>query len=183
MAEAKTKKSYHLGTGNNGLLRIVKAGKMPPEVMQRFFHKWIPTAFDLFGTDNSSSAHWAYVWGLKGRYDERENPTNGAEPDKSKLNEMARNLYRQEIVKLVERLNMFIPERERQLKVPDLKFNRRIGMYAHQQLNVDGQPLDAAKYPAYLESVLPRPEDVARVHDIEKEPNWIEPKKADSLQQ
>src|SRR5213080_4034712 len=59
--------SYHLGTGNNGLLRIVKAGRMPPEVIQRFFYKWIPTAFDLFGTDNSSSAHWAYVWGLKGR--------------------------------------------------------------------------------------------------------------------
>jgi benzoyl-CoA 2,3-dioxygenase component B len=175
--------SYHLGTGNNGLLRIVKAGKMPPEVIQRFFCKWIPTAFDLFGTDNSSSAHWAYVWGLKGRYDEREHTNGGAEPDKSKLNEMARNLYRQEIVKLVERLNMFIPERERQLKVPDLKFNRRIGMYAHQHFTVDGQPLDGAKYPAYLESVLPRPEDIAVVHDIEKEPDWIEPKKADSLQQ
>jgi hypothetical protein len=34
-----------------------------------------------------------------------------------------------------------------------------------------------------LASVLPRPEDVATVHDIEKEPDWIEPKKADSLQQ
>jgi hypothetical protein len=92
-------------------------------------------------------------------------------------------LYRQEIVKLVERLNMFIPERERQLKVPDLKFNRRIGVYAHQHYTVDGEPLDAAKYPAYLASVLPRPEDVATVHDIEKEPGWIEAKKADSLQQ
>ena len=141
------------------------------------------SAFDLFGTDNSSSAHWAYVWGLKGRYDERENPTNGAEPDKSKLNEMARGLYRQEIVKLVERLNMFIPERERQLKVPDLKFNRRIGMYAHQHFTVDGEPLDAAHYPAYLEGMLPRPEDIAVVHDIEKEPGWIEAKKADRLQQ
>src|SRR5256885_3540155 len=176
--------SFHLGAGNNGLLRMVSAGKMPLEVIQRFFYKWIPTAFDLFGTDNSSSAHWAYVWGLKGRYDERESPTNGAaEPDKSKLNEMARNLYRQEIVKLVHRLNMFIPERDRQLKVPDLKFNRRIGMYAHQKYAVDGQPLDDAKYAAYLESVLPRPEDIAIVHDIEKEPDWIEPKKADSLSQ
>ena len=45
--------SFHLGTGNNGLLRIVKAGKIPPEIMQRYFNKWIPTAFDLFGTDNS----------------------------------------------------------------------------------------------------------------------------------
>ena len=42
--------------------------------MQRYFNKWVPTAFDLFGTDNSSSsAHWAYVWGLKGRFDERDN--------------------------------------------------------------------------------------------------------------
>ena len=64
--------SFHLGTGNNGLLRILRAGRVPPEVMQRYFNKWVPTAFDLFGTDNSSSAHWAYVWGLKGRFDERE---------------------------------------------------------------------------------------------------------------
>jgi len=173
--------SFHLGTGNNGLLRIVKAGKMPAEVIQRFFYKWIPTAFDLFGTDNSSSAHWAYVWGLKGRYDERENPA--ADPDKAHLNEMSRGLYRQEIVKLVDRLNMFIPERERQLKVPDLKFNRKIGMYAHQPHTVDGVPLAAEKQKDYLASVLPRPEDIQLVHDIEKEPDWIEPKKADSLQQ
>jgi benzoyl-CoA 2,3-dioxygenase component B len=173
--------SFHLGTGNNGLLRIVKAGKMPPEVIQRFFYKWIPTAFDLFGTDNSSSAHWAYVWGLKGRYDERDNSI--VDPDKSKLNEYARGLYRQEIVKLLERLNMFIPERERWLKVPELKFNRRIGVYAHQHFTVDGVPMDADKYPAYRTAMLPRPEDIALVHDIEKEPDWIESKKADSLLQ
>src|SRR5437762_6929500 len=70
MSPMLKEESFHLGTGNNGLLRIVKAGKMPPEVIQRFFYKWIPTAFDLFGTDNSSSAHWAYVWGLKGRRSE-----------------------------------------------------------------------------------------------------------------
>jgi hypothetical protein len=172
--------SFHLGTGNNGLLRIVKAGKMPPEVIQRFFYKWIPTAFDLFGTDNSSSAHWAYVWGLKGRYDERD---SSIEADKTKLNELSRGLYRQEIVKLVERLNMFIPDRERWLKVPSLQFNRRIGMYGHQCFTVDGEPIDADKYAAYRESVLPRPEDITLVHDIEKEQGWIEPKKADSLLQ
>lgn len=49
--------SYHLGTGNNGLLRIVRAGRIPPEIIQRYFNKWVPTAFDLFGTDSSSSAH------------------------------------------------------------------------------------------------------------------------------
>ena len=171
--------SFHLGTGNNGLLRIVKAGKMPPEVIQRFFHKWIPTAFDLFGTDNSSSAHWAYVWGLKGRYDERD---NAAKPDESKLNEHSRELYRQEITKLIERLNLFIPERERQLKVPDIKFNRKIGLYAHKMFTVEGEPIDdPRRYGEYLKTVLPQPEHFAIVHDIEKEPDWIEPKKADSL--
>ena len=151
---------------------------MPPEVIQRFFYKWIPTAFDLFGTDASSSAHWAYVWGLKGRYDERENQ---AEADKQKLNEASRGLYRQEIVKLVERLNMFIADKDRWLKVPELKFNRRIGQYARQHWTVDGEEIGAEQYAAYLQNVLPRPEDIALVHDIEKEPDWIEPKKADTL--
>lgn len=86
-------------------------------------------------------------------------------------------------MKLVERLNLFISERERWLRVPDLKFNRRIGMYAHQKFTVDGEPISPERYPAYLESVLPRAEDIALVHDIEKEPDWIEPKKADSLLQ
>ncbi len=179
MSPMLKEESFHLGTGNNGLLRIVKAGKMPPELIQRFFYKWIPTAFDLFGTDNSSSAQWAYIWGLKGRYDERDNTL---EPDKSRLNEHSRELYRQEISKLVERLNMFIPERERQLRVPVIQFNRKIGTYARQRFTVDGQPIDdAARYEAYLASVLPQPSDYARVHDLEKEPDWIEAKKADSL--
>jgi hypothetical protein len=148
-------------------------------VMQRFFYKWIPTAFDLFGTDESSSAHWAYVWGLKGRYDERETQ---AQPDKSTLNEHSRELYRQEIAQLVQRLNMFIPERERQLKIPDVKFNRRIGKYARQLYTVEGDAIDdPTKYQEYLKTVLPQPEHYRIVHDIEKEPGWIEPKKADSL--
>src|SRR5438874_5932846 len=171
--------SFHLGAGNNGLLRMVSAGKMPLAVIQRFFYKWIPTAFDLFGTDNSSSAHWAYVWGLKGRYDERENPT---EADRAHLNEYGRELYRQEIVHMVNRLNRFIPERERQLRVPDTKFNRKIGVYGHQLYTVDGAPLDdPVKYQEYLKAVLPQPEHYTMVHDIEKQPGWIEPKKADSL--
>src|SRR5437870_4976232 len=107
--------SYHLGTGNNGLLRIVKAGKMPPEVIQRFFYKWIPTAFDLFGTDNSSSAHWAYVWGLKGRYDERENPTNGggAERAKTRWNGSRRIRNRKQEASWARGPTLSVPDRRR----------------------------------------------------------------------
>ncbi len=169
--------SYHLGTGNSGLLRVVKAGKIEPELMQKFFNKWVPTAFDLFGTDRSSSAHWAYVWGLKGRFDERENPMD---PDKSQLNDLARHLYREECVRLVDRLNDYIPDHDRWLMVPDIKFNRRIGQYAHQYYTVDGDPMSPERYPTYLASVTPGPDDYRQLHDLTKDGDWIEPRKVAS---
>ena len=64
--------SFHLGTGSNGLRRIIKAGVIPQDMLQRYMNKWVSTAHDLFGVDSSSSAHWAYVWGIKGRWDERK---------------------------------------------------------------------------------------------------------------
>src|SRR5215510_14218776 len=81
---------YHLLTGHTGLSRVIKAGKMPIEVIQRHINKWYSVALDLFGVDNSSSASWFYVWGLKGRYDEGASQ----EPfDRDKLNEFARQHY------------------------------------------------------------------------------------------
>ena len=150
---------------------------VPPELIQRYFNKWVPTAFDLFGTDNSSCAHWAYVWGLKGRFDERENPETA---DKAQLNDLARRLYRDECVRLVDRLNDYIPDRERWLKIPDIKFNRRIGVYGHQHYDVDGEPVSAERYPAYLASVLPRKEEYDSIHALSKEPGWIEARKVSS---
>lgn len=166
--------SFHLGTGNNGLLRILRAGRVPPEVMQRYFNKWVPTAFDLFGTDNSSSAHWAYVWGLKGRFDEREAPDAA---NIAHLNEASRELYRQEITRLVQRLNTVIPDRDRHLVVPDIKFNRKIGLYARQCFTVTGEPVSPEGYKAYLTSVLPNDADRTLLRDLLDEPDWIELRK------
>jgi benzoyl-CoA 2,3-dioxygenase component B len=163
--------SYHLGTGNHGLMRIIKAGRVPPEVMQRFFNKWVPTAFDLFGTDNSSSAHWAYVWGLKGRFDERDNPTPA---DQARLNELSRELYRQECARLVDRLNIHISDRDRWLKLPDFKFNRKIGQYAHQFYDLEGNDVSPGRYEAYLESVLPSQSDYELLQGLMKDGDWIE---------
>ncbi len=165
--------SYHLGTGNSGLLRIIKSGRVPPEVMQRFFNKWVPTAFDLFGTDQSSSAHWAYVWGLKGRFDERENPKDA---DKGNLNHRSRSLYREECIRLVDRLNKYIPDRDRWLTIPHLEFNRNIGQWAHQHYDVDGNPVSPDRYPAYLASMTPSKEDYDLIGTVSKEPDWIEPR-------
>ena len=75
-------------------------------LLQKYINKWLSTAYDLFGKDSSSSAEWFYVWGLKGRYDEAKQP---AEPDKAHLNELSRDLYRQEVDKLLESISRLLP--------------------------------------------------------------------------
>lgn len=169
--------SFHLGTGNNGLQRIIKARRIPTQVMQRYFNKWVSTAFDLFGTDNSSSAQWAYTWGLKGRFDERSNPQT---PEPARLNEYARELYRQEVQGLIDRLNLHVADDEPKLKIPSVKFNRRIGQYNGMTFTVDGEPMEHEKYAAYVSSVTPTMEDRELLRGIFKENDWIAPKKSDS---
>jgi benzoyl-CoA 2,3-epoxidase subunit B len=166
--------SFHLGTGNNGLRRIVQAGKIPVPTLQRYYNKWLPTSFDLFGTDHSSSAQWAYVWGLKGRYNERDAAN---EADKERLNEASRELYRQEVQKLTDSLNKLIPQDEPKLVVPDLKFNRQIGAHKGKFSTVTGEPLTAEEFEEYLPSVLPSEVDKEALRSIMKEKDWIVPKK------
>ena len=79
--------SFHMGTGITGLRRIAKAGVIPAEIQQKFYNKWISGSLDLFGTDHSGSAQWAYTWGIKGRVDEDK---TGDPVDKESLNERAR---------------------------------------------------------------------------------------------
>jgi benzoyl-CoA 2,3-epoxidase subunit B len=165
--------SFHLGTGNNGLHRIVKAGMVPIPVIQRYFNKWLPTSFDLFGTDHSSSAHWSYVWGLKGRYDER---SAGAEAQKENLNDSARKLYYQEVLKLTETINKLIPEEQQKIVVPDLKFHRQIGEFAGKYFDVFGNPMTREEFDAYLPTVLPTDSDRELLADIFREKDWIVPK-------
>ena len=168
--------SYHLGTGNNGLMRIIKAGRIPTDIMQRYFNKWVSTAFDLFGTDNSSSAQWAYIWGLKGRFDERTNPQV---PEHGRLNEYARELYRQEVEGLIDRLNQHVPDDQPKLRIPSVKFNRRIGQYKGQTNTIEGEPMAPDKYKEYVASVTPTAQDREFLRDVFRENDWILPKKGD----
>ncbi|MBZ5561456.1 MAG: phenylacetate-CoA oxygenase subunit PaaI [Acidobacteriia bacterium] len=171
--------NFHLGTGNNGLMRIVKAGRIPSPIIQRYFNKWLPGSYDLFGTDHSSSAHWSYVWGLKGRYNER---AAGDQADKDRLNDLARQLYYQEVLKLTEGLNRHIPEEQPKLQVPDLKFNRHIGEHAGKHYNLGGEPLTAEEYEKYLPSVMPSAEDEKALDAIFKERGCIVPKKEEEFE-
>ena len=162
--------AYHLAQGNIGLMRIVKAGKIPFPIIQKYFNKWLSTAFDLFGQDESSSAHWAYLWGLKGRYDEHlyDEPA-----DMSKLNELSRTTFFKEVTALVDALNQKVPEDQPKLRIPDDKFRRNIGQYAGMTYSLDGNLLSQEDYAKHLKEVMPSNADDEYVINLEKEKGWI----------
>ena len=161
---------FHMFTGNTGLTRIVRAGKIPPPIVQKYFNKWLSTAYDLFGTDHSSSAHWAYVWGLKGRYDEHEAKRPA---DKELLNDLARNHYMAECQKLIDALNQFLLPNQPRFRAPDLKFHRSIGEFAGKPYSVTGELLSPEAYGKHLAEVLPTPKDERLLDDIFKEKDWV----------
>lgn len=165
--------SFHLGVGHDGLQRILQAGKLPVALVQKFLNKWVPTAYDLFGTDHSGSAHWGYVWSLKGRYDEER---NSLPADREHLNETARDLYRAEITALTERLNRSILAGQPRLRLPDITFHRRIGTYAGEPYSVTGERLSPEAYTAHLTEVLPQPADIALLEALTKTADWLTPK-------
>ncbi|MBV8893145.1 MAG: phenylacetate-CoA oxygenase subunit PaaI [Acidobacteria bacterium] len=164
--------AFHMGTGNDGLKRIVQAGRIPGWLIQKYLNKWISSSYDLFGTDHSSSAHWAYVWGLKGRYDE---PQNQTEPDLDDLNDYNRHLYHKEVAGLIERFNSVLKPGEPKLYAPDIKFNRAIGKYKEQKFHAKtGEPLDDKAYEQHLAEYMPSPADKKLLLEIiANEKSWI----------
>ena len=170
--------SFHLGTGSNGLRRIIKAGIIPLDMLQRYMNKWVATAHDLFGTDSSTSAHWAYVWGVKGRWDERKKQDGSIEVDKEVLNEESRGHYHEEIVNEVEKLNGHLPEDcGLTLLVPHENFHRDIGAFGGKNCYTDGRLFEGSdeEYAAYLLTVMPTAEDEEALKELFKQP-WVEDK-------
>jgi benzoyl-CoA 2,3-dioxygenase component B len=167
--------AFHMGTGNDGLRRVVEAGVVPGWLIQKYLNKWISESYDLFGTDHSSSAHWAYVWGIKGRYDE---PKNATEPDLDDVNDYNRNLYRDEVASLIARFNNVLKPDEPRLYAPHIQFNRAIGRWAGQKFHPQtGEPVEDKVYEQQIGEWLPSAADKKLLLDIlGAEKKWIVPK-------
>jgi benzoyl-CoA 2,3-epoxidase subunit B len=167
--------AFHMGTGDNGLRRVVEAGVVPGWLIQKYLNKWISESYDLFGTDHSSSAHWAYVWGIKGRYDE---PKNQNAPDLDDINDYNRQLYHDEVAGLVARFNTALKLGEKKLYAPHIKFNRTIGRWAGQKFHPEiGEPVQEKEYEQQISEWLPGPADKKLLLEIiGNEKKWIAPK-------
>src|SRR5574337_882150 len=164
--------AFHMGTGNDGLRRVVEAGVVPRWLIQKYLNKWISSSYDLFGTDHSSSAHWAYVWGIKGRYDE---PQNAQAPDLDDVNDYNRKLYHDEVAGLIARFNNVLKPSEPRLYAPHIQFNRSIGRWAGQKFHPQtGQPVEDKVYEQGLPDWLPAAKDKKLLLDIlGSEKKWI----------
>lgn len=163
--------AFHLFTGQSGLARIIKAGKIPLSILQKYLYKWLSTGYDLFGKDRSSAAARFYRWGFKGRFDE----ATAKEPPKDldMLNEEARVLYYKEDCEIIESFNRLIPEGQPKLRAPDMKFNRQIGDHAGKFYSVEGKPLSETEFQTHLGEVLPSAEDQKVLEPIFKAGNWM----------
>ncbi len=161
---------FHLLTGHTGLTRVIRAGKIPIDILQRHVNKWYSVALDLFGVDNSSSAAWFYAWGLKGRYDEG---TSEEAADRDRLNDMARVHYTAEMTGLMDALNKLIPEDQPKLRLPDERFHRSIGAHAEKRVSTAGEELSAEAYASHLAESLPTAAVKARLAYIFKDKDWV----------
>ena len=166
--------SFHLGTGSNGLRRIIKAGVVPLDMLQRYINKWVSTAHDLFGVDESSSAHWAYVWGIKGRWDERKKLDADIEVSKETLNEEARQHYHDEIVREVRKLCGYLPDGNIDLYVPHENFHREIGPFKRQRYTVEGTLFEGSDeaWNTYVANHLPTAQDEEDLKEIFNQ-QWV----------
>ena len=164
--------SFHLGTGANGIRRIVAQGLIPCTLIQKYVNKWVSTGLDLFGVDESTSAQWAYVYGIKGRYDERENE---GDADREHLNEESRGHYFEELKMEMERINARRKDGEQALFIPSDKFNRSVGMYQGKMFDLHGESIEGTEddWNQYLTSVLPNDDDEAQLQEYFKE-EWIQ---------
>ena len=162
---------FHLFTGQSGLTRIIKAGKIPIGIVQKYLNKWISTAYDLFGKDRSTSVLRFYRWGFKGRFNEDKALPPPQELER--LNEEARALYAGEVREIINGLNQLIPDDQPKLYLPDVKFNRQIGDYENKTYSVDGKLLGEDEYKSHLGEVLPGSQELQSLKNIFKEGNWI----------
>ena len=164
--------SFHLGTGANGIRRIVAQGVIPCALIQKYVNKWVSTGLDLFGVDESTSAQWAYVYGIKGRYDERENE---GDADREHLNEESRGHYFEELNFEMERINARRKDGEPELFIPSDKFNRSVGMYQGKMFDLHGELFEGNEdeWNQYLNAVLPSDDDESQLQEYFKE-EWIQ---------
>jgi benzoyl-CoA 2,3-dioxygenase component B len=155
--------------------------------IQRYVNFWYSSSLDLFGGEISSNAADYFASGLKGRdreehYDDHVALVGTYEmqvvedgrlvtkhvPMRNAMNEILRDEYIRDNERGVARWNKVIQDAgvRFDMKLPDRKFNRRMGIYAGYHFDPSGRPISAAQFEARRDEWLPSAADRAHVKGL-----------------
>ena len=158
----------HSRMGLWGLQRVVEAGAVESQLLQRYINRWVALGLDLFGWEQSETAALAWRAGLKGRVHELERP--GPPEDPTRLNDDARARWLYEVERMLATLNRLHDGRP--LRVPPWTANRVIIQDRPPQARGGAVSREAgsdADWP------LPLAEHDARVVELTQTDRWILP--------
>jgi benzoyl-CoA 2,3-dioxygenase component B len=195
------KRAAELMKQGNGDVRAQGGIDLP--TIQKYLNFWYTLSLDLFGGEVSSNAADAFASGLKGRFKEDrydEHKLIGSTfamdvmrdgkvvhedvPMRNALNEVLRTEYIKDCQRGVDRWNKTIKDEgiDFELKLPDHKFHRQIGMWAEHAFTTDGQLIDRASWTAQAGGWLPNQADedfvkslMKPVYEPGKMASWIAP--------
>jgi benzoyl-CoA 2,3-epoxidase subunit B len=159
---------------------VRRVGGIDLATIQKFLNHWFTLSLDLHGGEVSSNAASYFANGLKGRakeesfedhllksaiYDvefiEEGRSVNREVPMRNALNEVLRDWYVGDCASGVERWNRVLEQHglATRLRLPDRKFNRKIGIYAGLHFDPDGNALSEAEWMRRRAEWLPTAED------------------------
>jgi benzoyl-CoA 2,3-dioxygenase component B len=182
-----------------------KVGAIPLDLLQRYVNEWASASYDLFGGEDSSNAAESFGSGLKGRYREGDGiykdpraldqvyetmTVEGGRLSKTEIplrramNALLLDAYVADCTRIVARWNRTLEGLglSGRIKLPSVRFNRNIGLYAGQPFDIDGNLLAAGEMAKRRSEWLPSEADqryvascMGRVTERGKFANWIAP--------
>ncbi|MFK8001453.1 MAG: benzoyl-CoA 2,3-epoxidase subunit BoxB [Polyangiales bacterium] len=188
---------------SNGDARAQGAVDLP--TIQKWINFWFSSAVELFGGEISSNAADYFATGLKGRHQEMKKYedhtslggvynipvlkngkiTHEEVPERTAMNELLRDEYVADCERACARWNKIIAAggiTDFQLKIPNRRFNRQMGIYAGTHFSPEGELISAAEFTKGAEQWLPTPSDrdyvrslMTPVYEAGEFASWIAP--------
>jgi benzoyl-CoA 2,3-dioxygenase component B len=159
-----------------------KVGAIPLDVIQRYVNFWASRSMDLFGGEDSTNAAESFASGLKGRYREGDGIYKDAKalehsykievpegdgmsekdiPLRRAMNALLLDAYIADCQRIVSRWNRDLEQLgvDARITLPDHKFNRNQGVYAHYKFSPDGKLIGEGEWTRGHASWLPTKAD------------------------
>ena len=164
------------------------SGAIDLPTVQKYLNRWFSLSLDLFGGEVSSNAADYFAAGLKGRFHEADHEDHRAldatyalplveegrlvertVPLRNAMNEVLRDAYVRDCQRGVDHWNRTLAQHGiggLDLRLPNRRFNRRVGTYATLRFDPDGTVLSEAEWLARQGDFLPAPADDAYVRSL-----------------